>query len=89
MALGASGWGVTSLVVRNGLKLVLAGLITGILGAIALSRLVSGLLFGVSITDPLTYAAVSLLVLLTGAAACYVPARSAVSTDPASVLRAN
>jgi putative ABC transport system permease protein len=89
MALGASGWGVTSLVVRNGLKLVVAGLITGILGAVALSRLLSGLLFDVSITDPLTYAAVSLLVLLTGAAACYVPARSAVSTDPASVLRAN
>jgi predicted permease len=89
MALGASSWGVVNLVLRDGLKLVIAGLIGGIVTAIALSRLVSGLLFGISAADPLTYTIVSIVVILTGAVACYVPARSAVSRDPASVLRAS
>jgi putative ABC transport system permease protein len=79
---------VIFLVLRGGLKLVIAGLTAGIFGATAISQLLSGFLFGISAADPLTFGAVSIFVVVTGAIASYFPARSAVSTDPASVLRA-
>ena len=87
MALGASRREVLRLVLREGMTLALVGVGLGVLGAIALTRFLSGMLFGVSPTDPLTYAAV--LALLTGVAfvACYLPGRRAASVDPIVALR--
>ena len=75
------------LVLREGMTLALVGVGLGGLGALALTRFLSGMLFGVSPTDPLMYAAV--LALLTGVAfvACYLPGRRAASVDPIVALR--
>lgn len=87
VALGASHRDVLRLVLGEGFKLVLAGLLTGVTGALMLTRLLSSMLYGVSATDPLTFACISLL--LTGVAllACYVPARRAVRLNPLVALR--
>ena len=87
MALGATGSDIRRLVVGQGLVPVLAGLAAGLLGALALGRIVSGLLFGVAATDPTTLACVTAVLLGVAAAACYIPALRATRLDPLIALR--
>jgi ABC-type antimicrobial peptide transport system permease subunit len=75
------------MVIVEGLKLSLAGLLLGLIGALWLGRIGSGLLFGVTATDPWTLIAVSLLLTAVAAAACYFPARRATKIDPVVALR--
>jgi ABC-type antimicrobial peptide transport system permease subunit len=87
IALGATGAAIRGLVLRQGLTPVMIGLMAGIAGALAMGRVLSGLLFGVSFTDPLTLGLVSATLLSISAAACYFPARGATKTDPLIALR--
>jgi len=87
MALGAQRWDVLSLVIVKGLKLVLFGSVIGLIGALAATRLVSSLLYGVSTIDPLTFAGVSLLLVLVAVLASWLPARRATKVDPMEALR--
>ena len=87
MALGATRQNVWGLVVRQGLAPVVGGLVVGLAGAMAASRLVSDMLFGVAATDSLTFAAVAAVLLAAAGAACYVPARRATRLDPLVALR--
>ena len=88
MALGAQPARVVQLVLREGMILAVAGLAIGLAGALALSRLLASLLFGVGPTDPPTFVAVSLLLLAVALAASYIPARRATKVDPVVALRA-
>jgi putative ABC transport system permease protein len=87
MAMGAERGSVLRMILEQGLGLVLAGLVLGLVGAVALSSLIERLLFGVPGTDPLTYAAVAALLLSVAALACLLPARRAASVDPLVALR--
>ena len=87
MALGAQRGDVLKLVLGQGLKLVSAGVVIGIGGAIALTRLMSSLLFNVSVTDPLTFTLIPLLLVGVAAAACLIPARRATKVAPMVALR--
>jgi len=87
MAMGARTGDVLSLVLSQGLKLTGIGVLAGALGALALTRLISGLLFGVSSFDPLTFCAMALLLAAVTVAACIVPARRATKVDPLIALR--
>jgi ABC-type antimicrobial peptide transport system permease subunit len=72
----------------QGIRLALAGIVLGISGALALGRVLWSLLYRVSPSDPLTFAAVAILASAITALACYVPARRATAADPAAALRA-
>jgi ABC-type antimicrobial peptide transport system permease subunit len=86
MALGAGRWRILTLVVRQGLKLAGIGTVVGVAGSIALTRFLSGSLFGVTPTDPLTFALVVPILLAVAAAACFMPARRASRVDPIVAL---
>jgi len=87
LALGAQRLDVLRLVAGGGVRLAALGIVVGIAGAFALTRLMTDLLFGVPPTDPITFLAVSALLGLTSAVACYVPVRRAMGVNPVEVLR--
>lgn len=87
IALGAQWRDVLKLVLKSGMTLVTIGLTIGLAGALALTRLMNTLLFEVSPTDPITFAAVALCVILATLLACYIPARRATKVDPLVALR--
>jgi putative ABC transport system permease protein len=87
MALGAQTRDVFRLIGREGFVLVAMGIGIGLAGALALTRLMSSLLFGVSATDATTFAAVPALLAAVALAACYLPARRAARVDPTVALR--
>ena len=87
LALGASSSAIIRLVLGQGLRLTLCGIALGMAGAFGLTRLLAHLLFGVSKTDPLTFAGIALLLLVVAALACWLPARRAAMVDPLAALR--
>jgi len=87
IALGAQWRDVLKLVLKSGMMLVTVGLAIGLVGALALTRLMTTLLFEVSPTDPITFGAVALSVILATLLACYIPARRATKVDPLIALR--
>ena len=87
MALGAQAVEVLKLVVRNGMKLAVIGVVIGLPGAFALTRLLANFLFRVTPTDAATFAAVSICLIVVALFACYVPARRATKIDPLAALR--
>ena len=87
MALGAQKRDVLKLVVRQAMMLTLGGVAIGLLASLALTRLMKSLLFSVSVTDPLTFAVIALLLTLIALLACLIPARRATKVDPLVALR--
>ena len=87
MALGAHPGAVLRLVVAQGMRLAALGVGLGLAAAFGLTRLLKGLLFGVSALDPLTFAVVALLLIVVALLACYIPARRSAKTDPLAALR--
>ncbi|HEX8144061.1 MAG TPA: ABC transporter permease [Pyrinomonadaceae bacterium] len=87
MALGATRAGILAMLMRQGMLLVLLGLLAGVIGALALNRLIATLLFATPHADPITFAAVSFLLIFVAGAACLVPALRATGIDPMTALR--
>jgi len=87
LALGAQPRNVLLLVLRRGVRLAGVGATFGVAAALALTRLIAGLLYGVSATDPVTFSCVVILLLAIALLACYVPARRAMRVDPMVALR--
>jgi len=87
MALGASRSSVLRLVVSQGMRPVVIGLVAGVLGAIGLSRYMASLLFGVTGLDAPTYAGVATMLTVAAVLACYLPARDAMKVDVLTALR--
>ena len=87
MALGAQRTDVLGMVIRQGMVTTLGGVIAGVLGAVAGTRLLSTWLYGVEATDPMTFATVSLVLVVIALLATYVPARTAARVDPVIAMR--
>jgi putative ABC transport system permease protein len=87
MALGAEAKRIVTLIVSHGMTLIITGVVIGLIGAIALTRLMEGLLFGVSTTDPVVFVVIALTLLIVALIACLVPARKATRIDPIIALR--
>ena len=87
MALGARSSTVVRLVLKHGMSLAIVGIVLGLLGAFALTRLIRSLLFEVTPTDPPTFAIVALFLCVVALFACYLPARRGTKVDPLVALR--
>jgi putative ABC transport system permease protein len=87
LALGAQATNVLKLILGQGLKLAVVGVALGLLAAIAFTRLLKGLLFGISASDPLTFAVIAALLVGVALLACWIPARRATKVDPLTALR--
>jgi ABC-type antimicrobial peptide transport system permease subunit len=87
IALGAQTRSVLGLVLSQGLRVVLVGLVVGLVAAVALTRLISSRLYGITATDPLVLAVVPGLLLAVAVFACWLPARRAAKVDPIEALR--
>jgi putative ABC transport system permease protein len=87
MSLGAEPRDILKLVVKQGMRLALIGVAIGVVASLALTRLISTLLFGVSASDPLAFSLAAAVLVVTALAACYLPARRATRVDPMIVLR--
>ena len=87
MALGARPADVVQMILTEGLKLVAVGVVLGTAAALLLTRLLEGMVYGVSMRDPLIFALVNLLMAAVSLTACYVPARRAMRVDPLVALR--
>jgi ABC-type antimicrobial peptide transport system permease subunit len=87
MAIGAQPVDVERMFLRRGIALTLTGLGIGLLASYALTKLLAGLLFGVTPHDPLTFIAMAALLLIVSMLACYIPARRATRVDPLVALR--
>ena len=87
VALGARSRDVLTMILGQGLRTILVGIAIGVVGSLAITRTLQSLLFGVTATDPVTFAAVILLLVATALLACYIPARRAARVDPIVALR--
>ena len=87
MALGADVRSVLGLLMRQGLKVAWSGLAVGFVVSLVAGRYLTSMLFGVTATDPLTFAGLGLVMLAASAAACYLPARRAARVDPLRAIR--
>jgi predicted permease len=87
MALGAQRFDVLRMILNDGARITLVGVVIGLIGAFGLTRLMASMLFGVKPTDPITYAGVAVLLSAIALLACYVPARRAMKVDPMEALR--
>jgi putative ABC transport system permease protein len=87
MALGAQKGNILTMVLRNGLTLIVTGIILGVVASLALTRFIASQLSGVKVTDPWTFVTVAVIILAVGLAACFFPARRATQVDPLIALR--
>ena len=87
MALGASRKDVLRMVLGEGMRTTLTGIVVGILAAIGLTRLITQIIYGVGATDPFTFGGVTVLLVAVALLACYIPARRAMRVDPIIALR--